>query len=937
MRTIAFFFLLFISFYSLYAQTGDYPYTPVKFTDVKILDAFWTPRQDTNRLVTIPFAFQKSEETGRLKNFNVAGEVNAGIIESGSFCSKYGYDDSDVYKIIEGGAYSLATNPDQVLEGFLDSLISDIAAAQEPDGYLYTMSTINIDKSWARERWENTRYNGSHELYNVGHMYEAAVAYHDATGKRVLLDVALKNADLLCRMFGPDKRAMASGHQEIEIGLAKLYRVTGEKRYLELAKFFLDQRGKGEKSGSTYTQDHQPVIDQTEAVGHAVRATYMYSAMADIAALTGDSAYIRAIDRIWNDVVSGKIYLTGGIGSRSSGEAYGERYELPNLTAYNETCAAIANVFWNYRMFLLHGESKYIDVLERTLYNGLISGVSLNGTTFFYPNPLESEGNYSRSEWFGCSCCPSNISRFIPSVSGYIYATRSDTLFVNLYMGSEGTFTMDGHSVKVTQATQYPWDGNVTVSVETEKPVPMVLALRIPGWARNEVLPGGLYQFTDTLPMGVGVTLNGKLWRIYPDRGYITILKDWKSGDVVELSIPMPVRKVIAVDEIADDRNKVALTRGPVVFCAEGIDNDGEVKNLVIPLSASFNYSFDSTLLNGVGTLTGAINKLRGDGYSLPVVPHPSSLVLRPYYAWCHRGSGTMNVWFYSDRYVFPPLMDPSGSLFLDSIAIRMKEYSWQEIFYTDGDDYPDRSANQYNGSPVILDASATLTAVATNKALGTSDLVYGNYSKVELNPPLMIRNLTSGLMCDYYEERFRKLPMFEALVPLKTIVVSDIDAYTARDTADAYALRFSGYLDIPGSGIYTFFIRSDDGGRILIDDREVAINDGLHEITEKSGQAALVKGLHRIVVQFFDYGGEEGLEIWVEGPGVEKQRVPAGWYQRSCNLLRSPEIRTASSPNPITKNTTIPSTEFRMLPVMASMAPNANVPATMASFSVTS
>jgi len=879
MRKISLFSMLFLGGSIMFAQTGDYPYTPVKFTDVKILDAFWTPRQDTNRLVTIPFAFQKSDETGRLKNFKVAGEVNAGSIPSGTFCSKYGYDDSDVYKIIEGGAYSLATHPDPVLEGFLDSLITNIASAQEPDGYLYTMSTINIEKSWARERWENARYNGSHELYNVGHMYEAAVAYYEATGKRTLVDVALKNADLLCRMFGPGKRPMASGHQEIEIGLAKLYRVTGEVKYLELAKFFLDQRGKGEKSGSTYTQDHQPVIDQTEAVGHAVRATYMYSAMADIAALTGDSAYISAIDRIWTDVVSGKIYVTGGIGSRSSGEAYGDKYELPNLTAYNETCAAIANVFWNYRMFLLHGESKYIDVLERTLYNGLISGVSLNGTTFFYPNPLESEGNYSRSEWFGCSCCPSNISRFIPSISGYIYATRSDTLFVNLYMGSEGTFTIDGHTVKITQTTQYPWNGDVTISIETANPFSMVLALRIPGWARNIVLPGGLYQFADTLPMGVGVTLNGKLWRLYPDRGYIPIMKDWKSGDVVELSIPMPVRKVIAIEKISEDRNKVALTRGPVVFCAEGIDNDGDVKNLVVPLSASFNYSFDSTLLNGVGTLTGAISKLQGDGFSQPVVTRPSSLLLLPYYAWCHRGAGAMNVWFYSDRYLFPPLMKPSSSIFLDTVSVRMKQYDGQEIFYTEGDAYPNREANGYDGSPVVITGSTTITAVALNKSNSASALVYGSFNQVTRSPPVEVKPVSPGLQCKYFEGRYRKLPGFDTLVPLKEVLVTEIDAYTARDTTDAYALEFSGYIAVPSGGIFTFFIRSDDGGRLSIDGRQVVINDGLHEITEQSGQAALEQGLHRINVQFFDYGGDESLEVWIEGPGLEKQQVPTSWY----------------------------------------------------------
>lgn len=879
MRSFLLGFVFLSIFSTLVAQTGDYTYTPVKFSDVRIHDAFWSPRLDTNRLVTIPFAFRKSEETGRLKNFKVAGEVNSGILSTGSFCSNYGYDDSDVYKIIEGGAYSLAIHPDPRLEGFLDSLIADIASAQEPDGYLYTMRTINPSKSWAKERWVNARYNGSHELYNVGHMYEAAVAWYDATGKRSLLDVACRNADLLCNTFGPEKRLMASGHQEIEIGLAKLYRVTGEKRYLDLARFFLDQRGKGEKSGSTYTQDHLPVVDQDEAVGHAVRATYMYSAMADIAALTGDSAYIRAIDRIWDDVVSGKIYLTGGIGSRSSGEAYGDRYELPNMTAYNETCAAIANVFWNYRMFLLHGDSKFIDILERTLYNGVISGVSLGGTRFFYPNPLESEGNYARSEWFGCSCCPSNISRFIPSIPGYIYATRGDTLFVNLYIGNTGTIRLGKKEFRIGQKTGYPWEGEVQITFTADQPVTMTLAVRIPGWAQNEVLPGGLYHFADSSRAGAGLSLNGKLRQVRIERGYATITKTWHDGDMVELSIPMPVRKVLAIDRIADDRDKVAFARGPIVFCAEGTDNAGNVKDLVVDLTAPFEFSYKSDLLNGVGILKGKVSRLEGNGYGLPVVPRPSSLVLLPYYAWCHRGTGPMNVWFYDNRYVFPPLMDPPEAIFLDTLAVRMKQYSLQQIWYTQGDEYPDQHAARYTGNPVILTGTATLAAVAYGEKNRASDIVYGHFRQVELTPPVTVENQSPGLLCRYYEGRFRNLPRFDTLVPVKAVMVNDIDAYTARDTADAYALEFEGLIAIPADGVYTFFVRSDDGGRILIDGGEVAINDGLHEVTEKPGQAALAKGVHRIKVQFFDYGGEEGLEVLLEGPGLEKQRIPEEWF----------------------------------------------------------
>ncbi|MFH1160442.1 MAG: beta-L-arabinofuranosidase domain-containing protein [bacterium] len=860
------------------AQTGDYPYTPVKFSNVQIHDDFWSPRLDTNRLVTIPFAFRKSEETGRLQNFKVAGQVNSGEIRSGSFCSKYGYDDSDVYKIIEGGAYSLSIHPDPALETFLDSLIADIAAAQEPDGYLYTMRTINPQKSWAKERWVNARYNGSHELYNVGHLYEAAVAYYDATDKRTLLDVAIKNANLLCSTFGPGKKHIASGHQEIEIGLAKLYRVTGEKKYLDLAKLLLDERGKGEKSGSTYTQDHLPVIEQEEAVGHAVRATYMYSAMADIAALTGDTAYIRAIDRIWNDVVSGKLYLTGGIGSRSSGEAYGDRFELPNLTAYNETCAAIANIFWNYRMFLLHGKSKYIDVLERTLYNGMISGVSLSGTTFFYPNPLESEGNYSRSEWFDCSCCPSNVSRFLPSVSGYIYATRADSLFVNLYIGNEGKVRLAARDIVINQTTQYPWDGQIRITITPEKPVTMTLCLRIPGWARNEVLPGGLYRYAEPFEESPALFLNGKMRKLQIKDGYALITKTWKPGDVVSLSIPMPARKVLASDQVEDDRDKVALTRGPIVFCAEGVDNEGDVKNIVVPLTGSFSYDFTSELLNGVGTLKGNVFKLTGDGFDQPVTKRPSPFVLRPYYAWCHRGAGKMNVWFYNDRYVFPPLMEPPNSLFPDKIKVRMKQYKGQEVHYTTGDEYPDQQAPLYQ-HPVVLTETATITAVSFNAENKPSGLIHGDYSRAVLAPAAEAQSAKPGLTCHYYERRFRKLPDFDTLRPSKSTVVDDVDACTIRDTTDAYALEFEGFLNFPKDGVYDLYVVSDDGGRILIDDKEVVINDGLHEMTERMGQTAVRKGLHPIKIQFFDYGGDEGLELYISGPGIPKQRIPKEWY----------------------------------------------------------
>ena len=415
----------------------DYAVKPVPFTEVQVTDSFWLPRMETNRKVTIPFAFNKCEETGRIENFEKAGGLIQGEFEG------IRYNDSDVYKIMEGAAYSLSLREDLGLEKYMDELITKIAAAQEEDGYLYTARTIdpeNPPPGAGEERWSNL--GSSHELYNVGHMYEAAVAHFQATGKRNFLDIALKNADFIAETFGPDKKKGFPGHQEIEIGLVKLYRVTGERKYLELAKFFLDQRGRMEHPKkfsedspfSIYNQDwylqaHKPVIEQEEAIGHAVRATYMYSGMADVAALTGDEDYISAIDRIWENVVSRKLYITGGIGASRRGEAFGENYVLPNKTAYNETCAAIGNIFWNHRLFLLHGHARYIDVLERTLYNGFLSGISLSGDRFFYPNPLESDGKFrfnqgeaTRKAWIDCACCPGNKPRFLPSFPGYVYA-----------------------------------------------------------------------------------------------------------------------------------------------------------------------------------------------------------------------------------------------------------------------------------------------------------------------------------------------------------------------------------------------------------------------------------------------------------------------------------------------------------------------------------
>jgi DUF1680 family protein len=622
-----------------------YPITPVSFTDVTLTDAFWSPRIATNRDVTIPYGFKKCEEEGRIRNFERAG----GLLEGG-YEGKFPFDDSDVYKIIEGTSYSLRTNPDKKLEAYIDSIIVKIAAAQEEDGYLCTWKTINPDTTpawWVKPgpRWFNL--GASHELYNMGHMYEAAFAHYQATGKRNFLNIAIKNADLIATVFGHEKKTEPPGHQIIETGLVKLYRATGKRKYLELAKFFLDQRGKtdGHELYGAYSQDHIPVIKQEEAVGHAVRAMYMYSGMADIAGLMQDSAYLNAVDKIWDNVVTKKLYITGGVGARHDGESFGENYELPNRTAYNETCAAIGNIYWNHRMFLLHGESKYIDVLERTLYNGMISGVSLDGDFFFYPNCLESDGKFAfnqgaltRQPWFDCSCCPSNVIRFMPSVPNYIFAHRDRSLYVNLFVSCSAEIKLNHAQLKINQDTNYPWDGEVVIRIDPESDSRFALHLRIPGWAQNQPLPSDLYRFAENDTGKVTLTVNEEAVDFKMDQGYAVIDRKWEKGDAVRLTLPMPVRRVLAHEKVKEDVNKVALIRGPLTYCAEGADNGGKVLDLVIPDSVGFEAEFMPELLHGVTVIKASVTSRTGG---------KKKLVAIPYYAWSHRGPGEMAVWLY--------------------------------------------------------------------------------------------------------------------------------------------------------------------------------------------------------------------------------------------------------------------------------------------------
>jgi DUF1680 family protein len=606
--------------------------TAIPFTDVTVDDEFWAPRMETNRKVTVPYDFEKCEQTGRIDNFAKAG----GLME-GEFEGIY-FNDSDLYKVIEGAAYSLKIHPDPELEKYVDGVIDKIAAAQWQDGYLYTF--YSLPKHQPEKRWTEVR--DKHELYCAGHFFEAAVAYYQATGKRKILDVAIRLADYIDSVFGPGRKYDVPGHEEIEIGLVKLYSVTGEKRYLMLAKFFLDQSGRpnGRELYGQYSQDHKPVVEQDTAVGHAVRAGYLYSGMADVAALTGDTDYIKALDRIWLDVVSKKLYITGGIGARSGGESFGEDYELPNATAYCETCAAIANAMWNHRMFLLHGNAKYIDVLERVIYNGFLSGISLSGDKFFYPNPLASDGKYQRSPWFGCACCPTNIVRFMPSLSGYSYAQKANNVYVNLFIGGSAEIRLPGNTVHLRQQTNYPWDGYVKIKVEPERTGKFAVCIRIPGWARNRPVPSDLYHSLDINTEQVSLKVNGNPVAVDIVKGYAPIRRMWQEGDTIELNLPMPIRRVAANPKVKDDRGRIAIERGPIVYCFEGADNPKGAANLVLPPDAKLQSEYHDDLLGGIVTISSR-GQIRQAGNKVEDI----DVVAIPYYAWAHRGKNEMAVW----------------------------------------------------------------------------------------------------------------------------------------------------------------------------------------------------------------------------------------------------------------------------------------------------
>ncbi|MCF1190893.1 glycoside hydrolase family 127 protein [Mangrovimonas sp. AS39] len=611
-----------------------YPIEPVDIQHVKVTDEFWLPIIKRVQEKTIDYAIAKCEEEGRFDNFLIAGGQMKGEVRG-----EMPFDDTDVYKIIEGASNSLISAPNKELETLVDSLVSIIKVGQEKDGYLTTWRTIDPAKppaTWVQtpkgERWDGLFM--SHELYNAGHLYEAAAVHYRATGKRNFLDIAIKNADLMVKTFGDEEGKIKAvpGHQIIESGLIKLYQITGNEEYINLAKYFLDNRGNPENHElfGPYSQDSIPVTQQEEVVGHSVRAVYMYAAMTDIAAIQNDSLYEAAVNKLWNNMVSKKMYITGGIGAKHEGEQFGANYELPNLTAYNETCAAIGDVYWNHRMHNLYGDVKYFDVIERTLYNGLISGLSLDGTNFFYPNALESDGVYksnrgscTRQAWFDCSCCPTNVIRFVPSIPGLIYSKGNNSVYVNLYASNEAEIDLDGKAVKVTQNTSYPWNGTVNMTVEADSEV--TVKFRVPGWSRNEVLPSDLYSYANSYESQPTLSINGEKVETAVQDGYLEVTRNWSADDTIEIHFPMEVRAVKANENVEEDRGKLSLEYGPLVYAVEEVDNPNFD---TISVSANDQFSVQKEdILEGVNTISN--NQLKAI----------------PYYAWSNRGVNKMKVW----------------------------------------------------------------------------------------------------------------------------------------------------------------------------------------------------------------------------------------------------------------------------------------------------
>ncbi len=616
-------------------------FEPVNFSQVTITDQFWKPTLDKVATTTLQACIYQTEvKTPRIRNFEKVArgknEKHEGIF----------YDDSDVFKALEAIAYSLKNHPNPEMEEKADEWIDKIAAAQLPDGYINTYYSLGrLD-----ERWSDM---SMHEDYNGGHLIEAAVAYYQATGKRKLLDLAIKFADHFDSQFGPGKKHWVTGHQELELALVKLYTTTKDKKYLDLSFWLLEERGHKYAKGYTWTdwrdtayaQDVVPVREQKEITGHAVRAMYMYTGAADVAALTGDQGYMDAMKTVWEDVVYRNLYVTGGIGASGSNEGFGTDYDLPNEQAYCETCASVGMVFWNQRMNLLTGDSKFIDVLERSLYNGARDGLSLSGDRFFYGNPLASDGRHSRREWFGTACCPANIARLVSSLGDYIYGYSDKGIWVNLFIGSNTTAKIGKAEVPINMETNYPWDGNIKLTVQPKTKTKFAMHLRIPGWAQGEAVPGDLFVFEDKSKTDFTVSLNGKPVVYKLENGYAIIERDWKKGDVIELNLPMDVKRIVSRPEVKQDVERVAIQRGPLVYCVEGVDNNNQAWNLILPENTAFKTSFQKDLLEGVTTIQFDAPTIQISNNGQSVKTEVRKVTAIPYYAWANRGQNQMQVW----------------------------------------------------------------------------------------------------------------------------------------------------------------------------------------------------------------------------------------------------------------------------------------------------
>ncbi len=610
----------------------------VPFDSIAVTDCFWQARLETNRTVTVPHNLDKCEEVGIVENFRRAAKVS-----DGDYLGLPNWDEF-LYKAIEAASYTLMSTFDAELDWRLDGLIAIIAAAQEPDGYLRTFYQLTNTPHW-------TNLQGGLEFYCAGHLYEAAVAHYVATGKRTLLDVALKNVALVLTTFGPGKNIGVPGHEEIELALVRLYEVTGDKRYVELAKFFIDQRGNKERSlYGAFFQDHLPFLQQSVAVGQAPRATYLYSGAADVSYHLNTTEYWPTLARLWSDVVGTKMYITGGIGARNASEDFGEAYELPNITACTEVCAAISFSMWNSRMFKLTGDAHYFDVLERTLYNNFLAGVSLSGDRYFYACPPASDGVFTfnigwnpaefdapyhdasatRKEWFPCACCPPNLARYMATIPGLMYAVDDRTIFINLFIGSTTTIPLRDNNVSIIQKTDYPWSGQISLEIDPQTADRFAVFIRIPGWARNEAVPGDLYVFQENYSELPCVTVNSKTLPLVVENGFIKIEKFWQRGDVIHMDLPMPIRKIECSPRVPENQNKIAVQRGPIVYCAEGFDNDGRVLQEYLPPNAIFSSEFVPDFLGGVQMLNTTSQK--------------KAWRLIPYYAWSNRGVGEMSV-----------------------------------------------------------------------------------------------------------------------------------------------------------------------------------------------------------------------------------------------------------------------------------------------------